>query len=205
MKHEWKKHEKALYLPRAKPEVVDVPALNFFCIDGQGSPASEDFSARIEALYATSYTVRMSHKSDLKPDGYFEYTVYPLEGVWDLIDPTKGPLDKTNFKYTIMIRQPDFLTEAQANNFLQVALTKKKKPIIGEVYFKTIEEGRCIQMLHNGPFEDEPASFELMEAFCAEQGLTRKSKVHREIYLSDNRKVAPEKLKTTLRFKTVSS
>jgi hypothetical protein len=203
MKHEWKKHEKALYIPKKVPEVADIPQMNFFCIQGEGNPNSQAFTDCIEALYATSYAVRMSYKGDLVPEGYFEYTVYPLEGVWDLIDPSKGPLDKDNFKYTLMIRQPEFLTADQAEIFRQHAFDKKKKPRIQDVYFDSITEGRCIQMLHLGSYDDEPASFARMEAFCLEQGLERESKVHREIYLSDARKVAPEKLKTTLRFRTL--
>ncbi len=202
MKHEWKKHEKALYLPKNKPEVVVVPKLSFYCIDGSGHPASSEFADCVEALYATSYAVRMSHKGDAPIPGYFEYTVYPLEGIWDLIDPSKGPLDKNNFKFTLMIRQPEFLTKKLAADFVERAFRKKKKPAIPNVRFETIEEGRCIQMMHLGSYDDEPASFSEMESFCASEELQRKSKVHREIYLNDARKVAPEKLKTVLRFQT---
>jgi len=200
MKHEWKKHEKALYIPKNKPEVIDVPALNFFTIEGQGNPSAKEFSDCVEALYATSYTVRMSYKGDNQIPGYFEYTVYPLEGIWDLIDPSKGPLDKDNFKYKLMIRQPEFLDMEYATQSIEIAFQKKNKPRIPDIQFESISEGRCIQMLHLGPYDDEPASFEQMEAFCTEQGFIRKSKIHREIYLSDARKVAPEKLRTTLRF-----
>jgi hypothetical protein len=203
MKHEWKKQEKELYQPKGKPEVVEVPAMNFFTIRGEGHPESEAFQACVEALYAASYTVRMSHKGKHKPDGYFEYTVYPLEGVWDLIDYSKGSLDKTNFKYHLMIRQPEFLTEEQADFFLDMARKKKKLPALEWVDFAAFDDGKCIQMLHVGPYDDEPASFATMEAFCETQGLSRKSKVHREIYLSDFRKTAPEKLKTILRFQTL--
>ncbi len=204
MKHEWKKHEKALYAPKTEPEVIDIPSLNFFCIDGEGHPESDQFRNSLEALYAASYAVRMSHKGQNPLPGYFEYTVYPLEGVWDLIDPSKGPLDKNNFKYQLMIRQPDFLTEARAHEFIEAAAVKKKNDFIRNLTFRTMTEGRCIQMLHIGSYDDEPASFSRMEAFCSAQGLQRKSKVHREIYLSDARKVAPEKLNTILRFQTLN-
>ena len=203
MKHEWKKHEKTLYLPKAKPELIDVPELNFLMIDGQGHPASEAFTQCIAALYAASYAVRMSYKGPDAIPGYFEYTVYPLEGIWDLIDPRKGPLDKNNFKYTLMIRQPAFLTAALAVKFIEHAAVKKKQPFIRQVRFQALTEGPCIQMLHNGSYDHEPASFAQMEAFCQAQGLTRKSKVHREIYLTDARKTAPDRLKTTLRFQTL--
>ncbi len=199
MKHEWKKHEKPLYVPKNIPQLIDVPDMAFFCIDGSGHPGSEAFAECVEALYATSYAVRMSHKGDEPIAGYFEYTVYPLEGLWDLIDPTKGPRDKNNFKYTLMIRQPEFVTAEVAAEYIAKAFAKKKKPAIERVRFETRSEGRCVQMLHVGSYDDEPASFERMEAFCREEALERQSKVHREIYLSDARKVAPEKLRTVLR------
>ncbi len=199
MKHEWKKHEKPLYLPKKTPERINVPEFGFYCIDGQGHPASDAFAECVEALYATSYAVRMSHKGDTSIDGFFEYTVYPLEGVWDLVDPKKGAKDKNNFKYTLMIRQPEFLTEELAATFIAKAFAKKKKPAIERVRFERRSEGACVQMLHLGCYDDEPASFARMEEFCKAQGLRRVSKLHREIYLSDARKVAPEKRKTVLR------
>lgn len=201
MKHEWKKHEKALYAPKNTPQIIEVPELGFYCIDGEGHPASEAFAECVEALYATSYAVRMSHKGDLAIPGYFEYTVYPLEGLWDLIDPAKGTTDKNNFKYTLMIRQPEFLAPELATTFIARAFAKKKKAAIERVRYERRREGRCVQMLHLGSYDDEPASFSRMESFCSAEGLSRESKVHREIYLSDARKVAPEKLKTVLRFR----
>lgn len=202
MKHEWKKHEKDIYGVKKQPVVIDVPTFQFFAVDGEGAPGAPKFQACLEALYSAAYAVRMSHKGEHKPLNYQEYTVYPLEGVWDLIDPSKGSLDKTNYKYTLMIRQPDFLTAVEASVLLDVAIAKKGLAELKNVRFESVIEGRCIQALHVGPFADEPATFEMMEAFCAQQGLERESKVHREIYLSDARKTAPEKMRTILRFKT---
>src|SRR5690554_3940250 len=133
----------------------------------------------------------MSYKSDDVPDGYYEYTVFPLEGVWDLLDYTKPATDKSNFKYTIMIRQPDFMTEPLFARFMEQ--TKKKKPndYLEHVRFEHAEDGLSCQMMHLGSFDDEPKSFARMEAYCEEHGYIRTSKIHREIYLSDPRKTEP--------------
>jgi hypothetical protein len=172
----------------------------FFMVSGSGDPNGGEFARAVEALYSLSYTVKMSYKSDDVPDGYYEYTVFPLEGVWDLLDRTKPSTDKNNLKYTIMIRQPDFLTEKWFERFLENAKKKKTNPFLENVRFEQVEEGLCCQMMHLGSFDDEPESFARMEAFCAENGYSRSSKIHREIYLSDPRKTKPEKLKTVLRF-----
>jgi len=204
MKHEWRKHEKEIYLPKKEPKLVEIPNFNYFVISGEGNPNDDDFADRVQALYALSYAVKMSYKSDSVPDGYYEYTVYPLEGVWDLIDPSKGIVDKSNLKYDIMIRQPDFLTLELAEQFKVLVLKKKKLSLVEEVTFKTHTEGLCVQMLHLGSYDDEPASFDKMELFAKENNLQRVSKIHREIYLTDPRKTAPEKLKTVLRFQANS-
>ncbi|MEM9671982.1 MAG: GyrI-like domain-containing protein [Bacteroidota bacterium] len=204
MKHEWRKHEKQYYAPKQKPEQVTVPAFRFFTIRGEGNPNDAAFGEYVSVLYALSYAVKMSPKQGTAPDNYFEYTVYPLEGIWDLKDEAKenftGTLNKDDLSFHLMIRQPDFVDQAFADQILE--RTKKKKPhaLLDEVQFEEIEDGHCVQMLHRGSYDDEPASFAQMEAFAREQGLERKSKTHREIYLSDARKVAPEKLKTVLRF-----
>jgi hypothetical protein len=205
MKHEWKKHEKRLYLPKTNPEIVDVPELGFFCIHGEGNPNSGLFSEAIGVLYSLAYAVRMGPKQGFVPEGYFEYTVYPLEGVWDVSERAKesgdASLNKDELVYDIMIRQPEFITDDYALEVIE--RTKKKKPhkLLDDAQFITIREGKCIQMMHIGPYDDEPESFQRMEEFCKELGLKRQSKVHREIYISDFRKTEPEKLKTVLRFK----
>lgn len=200
-KVDYKKDFKWLYLPKEKPELVEVPELLYLTIEGSGSPDAPAFSEAVEALYALSYGVKMSYKSASVPEGYYEYTVFPLEGVWDLIDYTAATLDKDNFKYTLMIRQPDFLTPALFERFLAEALKKKPGLPLSRVELTTLTEGPCCQMLHLGSYADEPASFAAMEAYCAEQGLVRASKTHREIYLSDPRKTETAKLKTALRFR----
>jgi hypothetical protein len=204
-KHEWRKKEKALYFPKNKPEVIDIPEFKFITIEGEGSPSDSVFTDYIGALYSLAYTIKMMPKKiDRQPKGYFDFTVYPLEGVWDINDKAKanfkGRINKEDLVYKLMIRQPDFVSENFYSEMLEVAKEKKKNPLLEQINFERLSEGRCVQMLHLGPFEDEPASFEIMEDFAKSEGVVRLSKIHREIYLSDHRKVAPEKLKTVLRF-----
>ncbi len=206
MKHEWRKHEKALYMPKNKPELVQIPSFSFFTILGQGNPNSDHFPAYIEVLYSLSYAVKMSPKKRQAPAGYFDYTVYPLEGVWDLTEKGRkqytGTINKDELVFNLMIRQPNFVTPEFASQMIELTKQNKPHPLLDQVRFETIEEGWCIQMLHLGSYDDEPASFARMEDFCSTINRTRLSKVHREIYLSDARKVEPEKLKTVLRFQT---
>ena len=203
MKHEWRKHEKTLYLPKQKPELVTVPKQRFFMIKGKGNPNSEAFSEKIEVLYSLSYAIRMMPKQGYTPEGYFEYTVYPLEGVWDLTEEGRklDRLNKDELVYTIMIRQPDFATKDTAERALEIVRKKKPRPLLDEVSFDTLEDGLSVQMLHVGSYDAEPETFRQMDRFTQENNLERATMVHREIYLSDARKVEPEKLKTVLRYK----
>lgn len=199
-KVDYKRDFKHLYLPKTEPEILYVPRMSFLMLDGAGDPNGENFAKEIEALYSLSYTVRMSYRSEEVPEGYYEYTVFPLEGVWDLIDRSKPATDKSNFKYTIMIRQPDFLTEEWFKKFKEITMKKKPNPFLENVRFDEMEDGWSRQMMHIGSFDDEPASFARMETYCEEQGYVRASKIHREIYLSDPRRTEPAKLRTVLRF-----
>ncbi len=200
MKHEWRKHEKELYMPKQKPELIDVPALKYFTIKGEGNPNLPDFSERITALYALSYAIRMMPKKGIIPEGYEEYTVYPLEGIWDLIsyDIDNSVIDKDNLKYKIMIRQPDFVTKEVVKMAFEIA-RKKQIEHLDDVVFEEITDGLCVQMLHVGPYEDEAKTFEIMEKFIKENNYKKTTKMHREIYLSDFTKVEKDKLKTVLR------
>ena len=204
MKHEWKKKEKQYYQPKQKPELVQIPCFKFFSIHGQGNPNHPEFSNYIEALYSLSYAIRMSPKKGMAPEGYFEYTVYPLEGVWDLTDEAKmnftGKINKDDLVFDLMIRQPDFVSASYAKDIIEVVKKTKSNPMLDHVNIIEVEEGNCVQMLHVGSYDDEPSTFQLMEEYTDSIGLKRVSKIHREIYLSDARKVAPEKLKTILRF-----
>ena len=204
MKHEWRKKEKGIYLPKNKPEVAEIPAFKYFTIHGEGNPNSESFPEYIGVLYSLSYAVKMSYKKGIEPIGYFDYTVYPLEGVWDINDEAKenysGVINKDDLIFTLMIRQPDFVDETFAEKILELTKQKKPHPLLDSIKFETITEGTCIQMLHLGSYDNEPESFKIMEKFVKDKGLRRISKIHKEIYLTDARKVVPEKLKTVLRF-----
>jgi len=205
MVHEWKKAEKALYLPGTKPVLIKIPPFRFFSIEGKGNPNDKFFAEYIGVLYSLSYAVKMSPKKGNSPENYFEYTVYPLEGVWDISEEAKknnpDKIDKDSLVFNLMMRQPDFVTPEYAEAVISMTKKKKPHPLLENVIFSTAEEGNCVQMLHIGSYDDEPASFKIMEEFCTRNNYTRESKRHREIYLSDARKVNPDKLKTVLRFK----
>lgn len=198
---DYRKDFKPLYLPPAEPVIVDVPEMPYLMLDGSGDPNGEAFGRQTEALYSLSYAVKMSYRGEEAPAGYYPYKVFPLEGVWDLLDYTKPSTDKSNFKYTLMIRQPDFLTGEAFGRFLEQTRRKKPNPYLDQVRFGRMADGLCCQMMHIGSYDDEPASFARMEAYCEEQGYVRASKIHREIYLSDPRRTEPAKLKTVLRFR----
>ena len=199
-KLDYKKEFKEFYLPKNNPTILDVPTMKFAIIDGEGDPNAEEFSLAIAALYSFSYTVKMSYKSEEIPQGFYDYTIFPLEGVWDLVDKTKSITNKSNFKYSIMIRQPDFLTNELFERF--IIETKKKKPngYLDKIKFDSITEGLCCQMLHLGSYDDELESLEIMRQFSNDSGYERSSLMHREIYISDPRKTEAGKLKTVLRF-----
>lgn len=202
MKYEWKKQEKNLYLPKQIPEVITVPKQMFFMIKGKGNPNSESFAERIDVLYSLAYAVRMMPKQGHTPEGYFEYTVYPLEGLWDLTEEGKKSqtLNKDELIYTIMIRQPNFVTKDVVDKAFETIRKKKPHPLLDDVIFDTIEDGLSVQMLHIGSYDNEPQSFKVMNDFIAKNNLEIKSLKHREIYLSDARKVESAKLKTVLRY-----
>ena len=202
MKHEWRKKEKELYIPKQKPELVTVPEQKFFMIKGSGNPNNEDFTERIGVLYSLAYVIRMMPKNGYTPEGYFEYTVYPLEGIWDLTEEGRQleELNKDELIYTIMIRQPDFVTNEIVERAFESVRKKKPHPLLDDITFETKADGMSLQMLHVGPFEDEPQTFEKMAEYLEDHQLERASLTHREIYLSDMRRVDPSKLKTVLRY-----
>jgi hypothetical protein len=204
MKHEWKKAEKQFYQPANEPVAINVPPFGFFTVEGEGDPNDKSFSDYITLLYSLSYAVKMSPRNGFDPKGYFDYSVYPLEGIWDINEEAKkqnaGKLDKSTLVFKLMIRQPDFVTADFAYEIITMVKRKKPHYLLEKAKFEIISDGESVQMMHSGSYDSEPASFKRMEDFCLEHSFTRKSKRHREIYLSDARKVSPEKLKTVLRF-----
>ena len=203
MKHEWRKHEKYIYVPKKKPEIIDVQNFKYITITGKGNPNEDEFAKKVEVLYSLAYAIKIMPKKGYIPDGYFEYTVYPLEGLWDLTDEGKKlkELNKDCLVYKIMIRQPDFVTEEVLE--LAKEQVRKKKPnlAIDNVNFEEIKDGLSVQMLHLGSYDNEETTFKEMKKFIEENNLEIASLVHREIYLSDARKVSAEKLKTVLRYR----
>ena len=207
MKYEWRKKDKTLYLPKNQPEMIDVPAMNYLVLEGHGNPNDSSFAEAVEGLYAMAYGIRMLPKQGITPEGYFEYTVFPLEGVWDLdaqgvemmVQGAELTALKEHFIYKVMIRQPDFVTPDLVEMVRERVMKKKKNPRIAGVSFESMDEGKALQIMHLGSYDSEVASFDRLEAYAEANGLVRQGHQHKEIYLTDPKKVAPEKLKTTLR------
>ena len=204
-KIDFKKKHKDLYSPSSKePSVVQVPQMQYAVLKGIGDPnTSTLFSAAIEALFGLSYTISMSYKGDnLIIPNFFNYVVPPLEGVWDIVDGVnydKG--NKNNLKWTIGILQPAFVTNDILESAKSIAIIKKKNNLIKDISLQKYNDGLCCTFMHIGPYDNEDISFAKMNEFIKENGFERIEKTHREIYLSDFRKVDSEKLKTILRFK----
>ncbi|ODG93264.1 MULTISPECIES: GyrI-like domain-containing protein [Bacillaceae] len=201
-KLEWRKSLKEIYLPKSKTSKIKIPTFKYITIEGKGNPNNDLFKENVEALYSLAYAIKMLPKKDIVPEGYYEYTVFPLEGVWDL-DKEGRKLDyinKEHLLYKLMIRQPDFVTEDLTYIILDQLKQKKKSPLLANVKLELITEGLCVQTMHIGSYDDEPRTFKLMEEFCLENNLERVQKTHKEIYISDARKTQPDKLKTVLRF-----
>lgn len=202
MKYEWKKQEKDLYGAKKVPAFITVPMQNFIMISGKGNPNNEDFSNRIAALYSLAYAIKMGYKTASINAGetreVHDFSVYPLEGVWK--QKQGEELVKEQLEYTIMIRQPDFITEDMVSAALATVRKKKPNPLYEEIRFDTMQDGKCIEILHMGSFDDEPVSFQKMAQFAADHGLKRTGSCHREIYLNNANRVEKSKLKTILRY-----
>ncbi|MFD2879091.1 GyrI-like domain-containing protein [Paenibacillus rhizoplanae] len=200
-----KNKTKPLYLPPSEPGLIQVPAFPYFTLRGEGNPNGSAFAEAVAVLYSLSYAVKMLPRKGPAPEGYYDYTVFPLEGIWDLSEAGRrsAVLDKNELIYTLMIRQPDFVTPALAAEVLEQVKRSKPHPLLDKAVFACCEDGLSVQMLHLGPYDDEPHSFARMEQFCSTQGLLRESHLHREIYISDARRARLEKLRTVLRFKAV--
>ena len=201
MKYEWKKADKDIYLPAQKPQLIEIPKYRYFLISGEGNPNSDDFAEAVQALYSLSYSLKMMPKKGKTPEGYYEYTVFPLEGFWDLKEEkrTTGKFDKEDLVYTIMIRQPDFVDDKLAHEVIETVKKAKPQRFLEKVVFGHFEEGLSLQIMHVGPYDEEPKTFRILEDYCLKNRLIRKSLTHKEIYISDVRRVEPEKMKTVLR------
>lgn len=204
MAFDFKKEYKEFYMPKNTPMIVNVPKARYLAVKGTGDPNEEGGAYRqaIGVLYSVAYTLKMSYKTDYKIDGFFEYVVPPLEGFWwqenrDMFDYT----DKSTFNWISVIRVPDFITQKDFEWAVETA-TKKKKLDCSSAKLITVDEGLCVQIMHVGPFDDEPASVALMDEYLAKNGYVNdlsSTRLHHEIYMSDARKVSPEKWKTVIR------
>ncbi|WP_278459876.1 GyrI-like domain-containing protein [Ruminococcus bicirculans (ex Wegman et al. 2014)] len=204
MAFDFKKEYKEFYMPKNKPEIVTVPKANYIAIRGKGDPneVCGAYQQAISVLYAVAYTLKMSYKTDHKIEGFFEYVVPPLEGFWwqDCIDGIDYT-DKASFNWISVIRLPEFITQKDFEWAVETA-TKKKKLDCSSAELMTIDEGLCVQIMHLGSFDDEPATIALMDEYLEKNGYVNdltKTRLHHEIYLSDARRVVPEKWKTVIR------
>lgn len=199
MKYEWKKNEKNLYDVKQKPQLIEIPSAYYIMIKGEGNPNESDFSNRVSALYSLAYGIKMLFKNMEKEElEYSDFTVFPLEGIWEKSDDEE--FYKNKLKYTIMIKQPYFITKEIFD--LAFEKVKKKKPneLYDEVSFDYIESKNAIQILHIGSFDTEIESFEKLDNFANEMNLERSEKLHTEIYLNNKNRTAEDKLKTILRY-----
>lgn len=204
MAFDFKKEFKEFYMPKNKPAIVSVPKANYIAVRGKGNPNEEGgaYQQAISELYAVAYTLKMSYKTDYKIEGFFEYVVPPLEGFWwqeglEDIDYSA----KETFNWISVIRLPDFVTKKDFDWAVETA-EKKKKLDCSSAEFMTIEEGLCVQIMHLGAFDDEPATVAIMDKYLEDNGCVtdfESGRLHHEIYMSDARKVTPEKWKTVIR------
>lgn len=204
MAFDFKKKYREFYMPGNKPEIVEVPKVNYIAVRGKGDPNEEGgaYKEAISVLYAIAYTLKMSYKTEYKIDGFFEYVVPPLEGFW-WQDDTDGAeySDKSAFNWISVIRLPDFVTEKDFEWARETA-EKKKRLDLSSAEFLTVVEGLCVQVMHIGAFDDEGETVTVMDRFLQENGYENdinNERLHHEIYLSDPRKTVPEKRKTVIR------
>jgi len=204
MAFDFKKEYKEFYMPKNKPQIVNVPKANYIAVRGKGNPNDEGgaYQQAMSVLYSVAYTLKMSYKTDYKIEGFFEYVVPPLEGFWwqegiDGVDYT----NKDAFQWISVIRLPDFITKKDFAWAVETA-ARKKKLDCSSAEFLTIDEGLCVQIMHLGSYDNEPETVAIMDAFLKENGYVNdfnETRLHHEIYLSDPRRTAPEKLKTVIR------
>ena len=201
MAFDFKKEYKEFYMPKNKPEIVNVPKANYIAVRGEGDPnqVGGAYQRAIGVLYAVAYTLKMSYKTEHKIEGFYEYVVPPLEGFWWQDGADRA--DKSAFRWISVIRLPEFISKEDFAWAVETA-TRKKKLDCSSAEFLTVEEGLCVQIMHQGSFDGEPATIALMDAYLEQNGYANdmnEHRLHHEIYMSDARKVAPEKWRTVIR------
>lgn len=205
-KFDYKKEYKDLYQPKTKPSIIEIPEMTFIAIDGKGDPnTSDEYKEALEILYGLSFTIKMSKMSGTQPEGYFEYVVPPLEGLW-YVDDAKfdgtNITDKKRFCWISMIRQPEFVTEKVFENAKNALAKKKRELDLSKARLIKMTEGLCVQIMHKGTYDSEPESIAKIREFAEKSGYTEDisdTRFHHEIYLSDPRRCATENLKTVIR------
>ena len=205
-KFDYKKEYKDLYQPKTKPSIIEIPEMIFIAIDGKGDPnTSDEYKEALEILYGLSFTIKMSKMSGTQPEGYFEYVVPPLEGLW-YVDDAKfdgtNITDKNRFCWISMIRQPEFVTEKVFEDARNALAKKKHELDLSKTKLMKMTEGLCVQIMHKGTYDNESKSIAKMREFAEKSGYTEDisdNRFHHEIYLSDPRRCAPENLKTVIR------
>lgn len=205
-KLDYKKQYKDLYQPPAKPSIIDVPKMLFITVEGSGNPnTSASYQEALEILYGLSFTIKMSKMNGTQPEGYFEYVVPPLEGLWFVDDMAFDGInvtDKDKFRWVSMIRQPEFVTEEVFKRAREALAKKKPELAVQRAKLIQITEGLCVQAMHKGAYDDEPSTIEEMKRFVKENGYVEDfsdGRFHHEIYLSDPRRCAKERLRTVIR------
>jgi hypothetical protein len=202
---DFKKTQKELYSPKTTPEIIEVPEMIYLAVDGQGDPnTSAEYKSAIEALYTISYTIKMSNKSGNTPDGFYEYVVPPLEGFWNISTDNIGEkiADKSKFIWTSAIRQPEFVTEKVLIWAKEICAKKTPNIDTSKVYLMKYNEGLCGQIMHIGSYDTETVTIQTLTSFIEKSGYINdisNERRHHEIYLSDPRKTAVEKMKTVIR------
>ena len=202
---DFKKTQKDLYQPGAAPSIIDIPEMTFIMVDGRGDPnTSESYQLALEVLYGLSYSIKMSKMSNAQPEGYYDFVVPPLEGLWSTDEGVFEPgiTEKTAFNWTSMIRVPEFVTP-EAFEAAKAILSKKKPALVSSIArLESFKEGLCAQILHTGPYDSEPTTIKTLNTFILSSGYQpdlSQNRKHHELYLNDPRKTPPEKLKTIIR------
>ena len=204
-KIDYKKDYKEFYIPKAVPTVIDVPSMSFIMVNGKGDPNGKEYQDAVSLLYSLSYTIKMKGKDRI---GYFDYTVFPLEGLWWISEGTFDFNHRDKWQWVSMIRQPDFVTPEIFKWASELTQKKKLELDFSKARFETFSEGLCVQMMHIGPYSEEPTTIEKMKDFMKQNSLiemTGLDRKHHEIYISDPGKTKPEKMNTVIRLPVAKS
>lgn len=205
-KFDFKKEYKDLYMPKEEPVLIEVPRIRYLMVDGIGAPGGKEYQEALQLLYSIAFTIKMSKLSGAQPEGYIDYIVPPLEGLWELPCEGSWNTDRDKWHWTSLLRQPEFVTQEVFLWACEQAAAKAEKKgrdtDYSKIRLEEYEEGLCVQVMHTGPYAEEQAALDRLETFASERGLRidcGSGRRHHEIYLKDPRRCKPENLKTVLR------